>query len=70
MKYRLIEVEEYQATRDVYLKNEVTDKIEKCFDDSDWTCKKSFYYMEIGKVYECKLILFGSIRYKEGKNVF
>lgn len=56
MRYKLVDINEYVMTRDLYFKNEDTQIIDKCFDyfflDFD---------LEIGSCYQCKIKLFGSI---------
>jgi hypothetical protein len=47
------------------LKNLDTGVTEMCFDDSDVGHSNNFNFMEVGKQYECKISLFGSLD-KEG----
>jgi hypothetical protein len=59
--YKLLSKKEYMATRDVVLKNLETGTEDICFDDSDVIGLefKDFYFMEVGKNYDCKIKLFG-----------
>ncbi|MBD5104390.1 MAG: hypothetical protein HDT47_05965 [Ruminococcaceae bacterium] len=60
--YKLLSIEEdYMFTRYVELKNCETGKVEQCFDDSDVRNdeQKDFWFMQIGGIYECKILLFG-----------
>ena len=58
--YKLLSIKEYEATRDVYLKNVITETTDMCFDDSALVSESdNFDFMEIGKQYECKIRLFG-----------
>lgn len=61
--YKLISVEEYDITRHVTLKNTETGTEDYCFDDSDMVDigHKDFWFMEVGKKYDCKIQLFGRI---------
>lgn len=56
MGYKLVDINEYIMTRDLYFKNEDTQTIDKCFDD--------YFYdlnLEIDTSYQCKIKLFGNI---------
>ena len=59
--HRLLKKEEAQMTRFVTLKNVDTGTEDYCFDDSDVVDVKhrDFYFMEIGKKYDCRILLFG-----------
>lgn len=58
--YELLAIKEYEATRDLFLQNVETKTINMCFDDSDVVSEKNnFDFMEIGKKYDCKIVLFG-----------
>ena len=65
--YKFIRKKEYAMTRDVFLKNLETGTEDYCFDDSGLVNirHKSFYFMEIGKEYDCKILLFGGIEPSE-----
>ena len=59
--YEVIEIIEYAMTRDVMLKNLVTGKVEKCFDDSALISDyNNFEFMQVGSCYKCKILLFGN----------
>jgi len=71
--HRLISKEETQVTRFVTLKNVETGTEDYCFDDSDMVDvgRKDFWFMEVGKKYDCKILLFGSVKPSRfGKRVF
>ena len=60
--YKLLSTSESEMTRYVKLENCKTGSIELCFDDSD-VCsngQKDFWFMKIGGMYECKILLFDS----------
>ena len=59
--HKLVKKEEAQMTRFVTLKNTATGTEDYCFDDSDVVDAKhrDFYFMEVGKKYDCKIELFG-----------
>jgi len=59
--HKLLDKKEAQVTRFVTLKNVDTGTEDYCFDDSDVVDMKhrDFYFMEIGKKYDCKILLFG-----------
>jgi len=57
--YKLLSINQSQATRTMDLQNIKTQTIDTCFDDSDVVSDKNFDFMEIGKAYECKMLLFG-----------
>lgn len=61
--YKLLSIQQDMITRVVDLKNMKTQTIETCFDDSATvSIDKTFEFMEVGGVYECKLALFGGVR--------
>lgn len=59
--HRMISAKQAAMTRFVTLKNKDTGTIDYCFDDSDFpdSEKAGFYFMEEGKNYDCKILLFG-----------
>ncbi|MDR3259845.1 MAG: hypothetical protein LBT51_09595 [Fusobacteriaceae bacterium] len=57
--FKLLSIKNYMMTRNIQLKNLETGTIEDCFDDSDLSDLNNFQFMEIGKNYECKILLFG-----------
>ncbi|MCL2053028.1 MAG: hypothetical protein FWG90_01105 [Oscillospiraceae bacterium] len=61
--YKLLSVSNAQVTRYLSLENCETGKIENVFDDSDLNHQGQldFYFMEVGKTYNCKLLLFADI---------
>ena len=70
--HKMLKKEEAQVTRFVTLKNLETGTEDYCFDDSDVvdTKHRDFYFMEIGKKYDCKIFLFGGTQpSKNGKKV-
>ncbi|XXO41357.1 hypothetical protein ACSEXT_04440 [Lactiplantibacillus plantarum] len=63
MVYKLLSIDDFVATRNLMLQNTETNTLEKVFDDSGLVNEgETFYFMEIGKVYDCKLALFGSMK--------
>lgn len=56
MEYKLVDINNYEMTRDLYFKNEDTQTIDRCFDYFFLD-----YDLEIGSCYQCKIKLFGSI---------
>ena len=58
--YKLLAVNEFAVTRDVVLESCETGKIEICFDDSAVRNdnQDDFWFMEIGKTYDCRILLF------------
>lgn len=62
--HKLISKEDAQVTRFVTLKNLETGTEDYCFDDSDMVDigHKDFWFMEVGKKYDCKILLFGNTR--------
>lgn len=59
--YKLLSIEDYFSTRDLELQNMDNQVKEKCFDDSILLDFKNFDFMEIGQIYDCKILLFGEI---------
>ena len=59
--YKFLSASECMMTRYVELENCETGKVELCFDDSDLRHddQKDFWFMQIGALYECKILLFG-----------
>lgn len=59
--YELISIHENLMSRWVDLRNCETDKMECCFDDSELCMEnqQDFGFMKIGKIYNCKILLFG-----------
>ena len=59
--YKLLFASEGIMTRHIKLENCETGKVELCFDDSDLRHdnQKDFWFMKIGGIYECKILLFG-----------
>ena len=59
--YKLLSTSTAAMTRYVELQNCKTGKIEQCFDDSDLRHddQKDFCFMQVGDIYECKILLFG-----------
>lgn len=65
--YEVIEIIEFVMTRNVILKNLVTGKIEKCFDDSAlMSDDNNFEFMQVGQYCECKIMLFGDTCINDG----
>ena len=56
--YKVKKIKKYQGTRDVFLKNMETKKLETCFDDSEVSCRYGFEFIEKNKLYDCKIALF------------
>lgn len=70
--HKLVKKTEYDMTRHVTLKNLETGTEDYCFDDSDVVDvkHKDFGFMEVGKKYDCKILLFGGLTpSKTGKKV-
>jgi len=61
--YKLIKTNDYTRTRNVILRNIETGTEDVCFDDSKMfdSFHKDFSFMEQGKKYDCKILLFGSL---------
>lgn len=59
MMYKVLKIKNAQATSFLDLLNLETGTIDHVFDDSDLRCDESFEFMEEGKVYNCKMRLFG-----------
>ena len=67
--YKLIRIEEYTMTRDIELENLDTGTRDICFDDSILNDDINFEFMEIGKEYDCKILLFGILTTNKGEDV-
>jgi hypothetical protein len=59
--HELIEIKAAAATRKLVLKNLETGTMDTCFDDSALVSFDNFYFMQIGKQYDCRIALFGAI---------
>lgn len=59
--YKLMSIDQSDATRIVELLNIDTGTIDKCFDDSALTNFKNFEFMKIDQEFDCKIALFGEI---------
>ncbi|MCD7947774.1 MAG: hypothetical protein LUG13_05690 [Oscillospiraceae bacterium] len=59
--HRVISINQAVATRTIQLENIETGTIDMCFDDSSITTYKDFGFIEIGKEYDCKIVLIGDI---------
>lgn len=59
--FKLLSASESLMTRYVRLENCETGMVEQCFDDSDLRHEdqKDFWFMQVGEIYECKILLFG-----------
>ena len=59
--FKFLSASNAEVTRYVKLENCETGKIEVCFDDSDLRHEhqKGFEFMQVGSVYDCKILLFG-----------
>lgn len=59
--FKFLSASNADMTRFVKLENCETGKIEVCFDDSDLRHEhqKGFEFMQVGSVYDCKILLFG-----------
>lgn len=57
--YEVIQIEEYDVTRLVYLRNVDTGVIDICFDDSALSGDTNFDFIQVGHCYECKIDLMG-----------
>ncbi|TFJ47412.1 hypothetical protein CKN80_01295 [Carnobacterium divergens] len=58
--FEVVNIEERMMDRDIELKNIVTNKVEKCFDNSiGYSDDNNFSFMKIGLKYECKILLIG-----------
>ena len=58
--FEVVNIEERMMDRDIELKNIVTNKVEKCFDNSKgYSDDNNFSFMKIGLKYECKILLIG-----------
>ncbi|MGY3833826.1 hypothetical protein ACWTCW_05045 [Listeria ivanovii subsp. ivanovii] len=62
MLYKLLSINESDATRTLRLESTKTKTIDTCFDDSALvSLTNNFDFMEIGKEYDCKIKLFGKL---------
>ena len=59
--YKVIKINEAVATRTIELKNMETGSVIECFDDSALVSFENFEFMEVGRVYDCKVKLFGKV---------
>ena len=59
--HELIEIKAAAATRKLVLKNLETGTVDICFDYSALVSFDNFNFMQIGKQYDCKISLFGSL---------
>lgn len=59
--YKVISISDDEMTRNVELENSNTGTIEECFDDSALISEINFNFITIGKEYECKIKLFGTV---------
>ena len=57
--FKLREIIEGEATRQVKLENLNTGIMEMCFDDSALVSDRNFDFMRVGQEYDCKIKLFG-----------
>ncbi|WP_137625524.1 hypothetical protein [Lactiplantibacillus pingfangensis] len=61
--YQLLSLQQDMITRVIDLKNTETQTIETCFDDSATvSIDKTFEFMRVGGVYNCKIALFGGTK--------
>ncbi len=67
--YKVTDIKEYAATRDVFLLNEETGTQETCFDDSALMGDENFSFMKQGERYECKIKLFGRLGLPEDSDL-
>lgn len=63
--YKVIDIIDYDITRDIKVLNEKTGTIDECFDDSDIACKNCFGFVKKGKSYNFKIALFGNFEEEE-----
>ncbi len=59
--YKFLSASDSIMTRHVKLENCETGRVELCFDDSDLRHddQEDFWFMQIGAIYDCKILLFG-----------
>ncbi|MCI7691938.1 MAG: hypothetical protein MSR67_06075 [Oscillospiraceae bacterium] len=59
--FKFLSASNAEMTRYVKLENCETGKVEMCFDDSDLRHENQigFEFMQVGSVYDCKILLFG-----------
>ena len=58
--HQVLEINRYCRTSFLLLKNIATQTIDNCFDDSRVISENNFDFMEIGKTYQCRIMLFGT----------
>jgi len=59
--HKLISIDQAARDRFIELENEETGTIDECFDDSaSISDDHNFNFMQIGKLYNCKIALFGA----------
>lgn len=63
--YKVLKIHNYTATRDVELQNLDTETIDMCFDDSAVVSYSNFSFIEEGKIYDCKMELFGDFDHQK-----
>ncbi|WP_155997466.1 hypothetical protein [Streptococcus ruminantium] len=59
--HKLIEIRDYESTRDLMFQNIATQTIDKCFDDSELLSIDNFDFVIEDNTYECKILLIGNI---------
>lgn len=59
--YKVLQIIDYAATRDVVIRNIETGTVDICFDDSIMVSNKNFGFIEVGNKYSCKIQLFGNL---------
>ncbi|HEL0221642.1 TPA: hypothetical protein TUD29_001922 [Streptococcus equi subsp. zooepidemicus] len=57
--YTLKKIQDSIATRDLIFKNDYTNTIDVCFDDSELLSYDNFNFVRIGSKYDCKIFLYG-----------
>ncbi len=66
--YEVINIIQHKTTREVILKNLITGKVEKCFDNSmSISDKNNFEFINVGQQYKCKILLFGALPNEQTK---
>ena len=66
--HQVLEINRYCRTSFLLLKNIATQTIDNCFDDSRVISENNFDFMEIGKTYQCRIMLFGNPVIKRTKS--
>lgn len=66
--HKVMNINEFVATRTVVLKNESSGHIDKCFDDSALVSMTNFDFMKVGESYNCFISLFGDVADKKDKD--